>query len=211
MLTHLRMLMTLLSAMTLMGDPAGIESDPAPDPDPEKKPEQKPEPPVDKSQWTVEQWDAELSRVAAKEKAEGKRAAERAHQEQVEKAKQDAELQKQEAEGKYEEAKQSLTRERDTAVSERDKALELLKNNVDTQWDKLPDEVKQTYAGDDEDVLAKTKHMQRMKPVIERLSAEAAKEKERKNPGNGTNPTPSTKPTTSAEDEEAKRRMRPRF
>lgn len=211
MLTHLRMLTSIFSFMSLLpGSGEEPVDPPTPDPDP-KDPPKPDDLPDDKSKWTVEQWEKENQRIAAKEKAEGRKAAEREFQAKQDEEKRKADLAKQESEGEYEKAKSQLTTERDTAVQERDRALELLKANVDTQWDGLPEEVKATYTGNADDVLAKSSHMNLMKPVIDRLKSDAEKEGERSNPGNPKGPKPTDKVTTSEEDEAAKRTVRPRL
>ena len=165
----------------------------------------------DRSSWTPEQWQAEIQRIATKEKAEGRKAAEREYQQKQDEAAAEADLQKQEAEGKYEEAKGQLTKERDAAVADRDRALELLKADIDTRWEGMPDSVKGTYSGEEDDVLAKSAFMQQMKPIIDELESKAEKENERSNPGNTKGPKPTDKATTSQEDEAAKRTVRPRL
>lgn len=188
MLKHLRMLMSILSFMAFTTDPGGDPNDPpVPDPDP-KDPPKPTDLPADKSTWTVEQWEAENRRIAAKEKAEGRKAAEREYQQKQEEEKQQAELAKQESEGKYEEAKQKLTSDLESAQTARDKALELLKASVDAQWDELPEAVRNTFKGEEEDVLAKSAFVQQMKPIIDEL----AKNSETPKPprGNHGNPPP---------------------
>ena len=167
-----------------------------------------------KVEFTDEQ-NTEIGKIVAREvrKAADKARSDRDAEIAAEKTAADVEAKRKadEEAGKYEEAKTQLTSERDEAVSKRDKALGLLKANVDANWDGLPESVKSTYQGDAEDVLAKSEYMQQMKPVIDQLREAEAKGEERSNPGNPPGKTPSDKKTTTDEDEEARRRMRPRL
>lgn len=189
MLTHLRMLMSIFSLMAFTTDSGGDDQEDPPVKGPKDPPVKDPAKnddkiPDDKSTWTVEQWESHTRAVGAKEKAEGKRVAEKAHQEAAIEAKRLADLAKTEADGEYETAKTQLTGDRDSAVQERDRALELLKANVDTQWATLPESVIKAYAGEEDDVLAKTAHMQQMKPIIDELAAKAHVSKGGGNPPN---------------------------
>lgn len=188
MLKHLRMLMSILSFMAFTTDPGGDPNDPpVADPDP-KDPPKPTDLPADKSTWTVEQWETHTQRIAAKEKAEGRRAAEREAQQKQDDADAAAALAKQESEGEYEAAKQKLTSDLESAQTARDKALELLKASVNAQWDELPEAVRNTFKGEEEDVLAKSAFVQQMKPIIDEL----AKNSETPKPprGNHGNPPP---------------------
>lgn len=189
MLTRIRLLLSILSFMAFTTNPDPGKNDPPETPDPEDDPDDKnppvnDDPPADRSTWTVEQWNDEIKRVAAKEKGEGRKAAQREYQQQQDKAKADAELAKQESEGKYEEAKQKLTSDLQSVQQERDRALEILKANIDTQWNAIPESVRSTYKGDEDDVLAKSAHMQQMQPIIAELAEKAKGSKAGGNPPN---------------------------
>src|SRR5690606_8694571 len=108
------------------------------------------------------------------------------------KAEADRQREADEAKGDYEAAKAAIEQERDAAATERatlkaerDALLALVKADVDAQWDALPDEVKEAFDGNDDDVLARKQHMNRMAKVIARLTEKAH------TPGNGPNPKPS--------------------
>lgn len=130
-------------------------------------------------------------------KRKGKDDADAAHTAAQQQAEADRKRQEQEAAGEYETAKATLTKDRDDAITERDSIKaerdeyrDLVTKDVEAAWDKLPEEVREAYDGEDDDVLAKKRHMTRMAKVIEKLTAEEAK------PGNGPNPKPAgnTKP-----------------
>lgn len=201
---HLHLLMSVLSLMPFMAS-EGNEDPPESDSNEGEKPDT---PPTDRSQWTEKEWQAEIQRIAAKEKADGRKAAEREYQQQQAESQRKAELAKQEAEGKYEEAKQQLGADLESAQRARDEALKLLKANVDTQWDELPDAVKKTYTGDEDDVLAKSSHMNLMNPII----AELAEKEAAQAPGNRPNPNPADgKFDLEAATKEARKRANIRF
>lgn len=105
-----------------------------------------------------------------------------------------------EAKGDFEQVKTSLTSERDTAISERDaykseldEYRALVTADLDAQWKALPEEVREAYDGEDDDVLAKKRHIVRMAKVIEKLSEKPTIR------GSG----PSPKPGTTGVDEAA--------
>lgn len=150
----------------------------------------------------------------ARRAAEREAAAAKAELEKRDKAEAAAKAKQAEQDGKWEE----LARERESTLAaaktdlesvtaERDVLKDLVKADVDAQWGELPEEVRKAYDGDDDDALAKKQHMQRMKPIIDRLVGD----EEQRNPGNPRGPKPTGRVTTTEEDEAAKRRMRPRF
>lgn len=183
---HLRFLLSLLSFLFLQENPPA-DDPPVNDP---PKPGDDPKPP--KIEWTKEQQD-EINRIAAKERREGaKRAREDRDAEIEEQRKKDAvaaQRTKDQEAGEFEKVKESLQNdaktasdERDTLKDQRDTLLGLLKADVDATWNDLPEEVKDAYDGEDDDVLAKKQHMTRMAKVTERLTAASS------GPGNGPNP-----------------------
>lgn len=189
MLTHLRLLMSIFSFMAFTTDPVVDDPEDPPVKDPKDPPVKDPgknddKLPDDKSTWTVEQWERHTQSVAAKEKAEGKRVAERAHKDAEADAARAADIAKKESEGEYETAKTQLTADLTTAQAERDQALEILKANIDTQWNEMPESVKSTYKGDEDDVLAKSAYMQQMQPIIAELVEKAKASKAGGNPPN---------------------------
>lgn len=216
MFTHLRLLLSIFSFMAFTTDSGKDDPDENPDPDPNGPPvDDEQDPKDDKKPKFTDEQSAEIGRIVAREtrKAADKARADRDAEIAAEKAAADAEAKRKadEEAGEYEKAKEQLTSDLESAQKQRDEALELLKANVDTQWDDLPDEVKATYTGEEDDVLAKSSHMNLMKPVIDRLKSEAEKAEERKNPGNPKNPKPTDRATTTDEDEAAKRTVRPRL
>lgn len=84
----------------------------------------------------------------------------------------------------------TVTTERDTLQTRLDEALQALADDVTAQWKAIPDEVKDLYEGDDDDVLAKRKHLTKSAKLIARLT-------EAKTPprGNGGDPKPGGKKT----------------
>ncbi len=121
----------------------------------------------------------EARKVAEKERTDlQKRVADfEKRQREADEANAKAQRKKNEEAGKFDEVKQSLESERDTAASERDRfkeqndtLLRLVKADVEAAWGDLPDEVKDAYDGEDDDVLAKKQHMQRMAKVIAKLT-----------------------------------------
>lgn len=92
-----------------------------------------------------------------------------------------------------------------TAVQqERDALLDIVRADVESHWDQLPDEVREAYDGADDDVLSKRRHMHRMAKVIQRLTTA-----DESRPGNGPNPRPAD--TTKRDLEAAANRARPRY
>ena len=71
-----------------------------------------------------------------------------------------------------------------TTLQERlDEALAAITADVDSRWKDVPDEVRELYEGDDDDVLAKRKHLTRSAKLIARLT-------ETKEPARGNGPGP---------------------
>lgn len=204
MLTHLRLLMSLLSFLSLTTDPNSDPDDPdvnEPSPGAGKK---------SKIEFTDEQ-NAEIGRIVSRETRKAKDAgrAERDAEIAAEKAAADAEAKRKADEdaGLFESVKQSLTDERDAAkaeldvaTKERDALQELVKADVDAQWDELPEEVRSTFEGADDDVLAKKRHMQRMKSIIDRLLAVSSKKGTPGNPPPAGNQQPAAESPISARD-----------
>ena len=154
------------------------------------KPDDKP-----KFEWTPEQ-QAEIQRIAAKEAKEAARKARADRDAEIERerkaAEADAERKKQEAAGEFESVKASLTEERDAAISERDtlqtrldEALQAIRDDVAAAWKDTPAEVVELYEGDDDDVLAKRKHLTKSAKLIARLRDESEKPR-----GTGRDPKP---------------------
>lgn len=146
----------------------------------------------------IQKWVSGLIAKAERDgKRKGKEAAEAAIQTTREQEEADRKRAADEAKGDYETAKKAISDERDgfktraeQAEAERDAFRDLVTKDVEAAWDKLPEEIREAYDGEDDDVLAKKRHMRRMAKVIEKLTAEEAK------PGNGPNPKPAgnTKP-----------------
>lgn len=188
MFAHLRLLLSIFSFMAFTTDPGGK-------PNPNDPPEEGPGGEDDKKPKFTDEQNAEIGRIVSREVRKARDAARKELEDELDaKAKADAADAQRKADeeaGKFESVKQSLTEERDTAKSnlesaqsERDRALELLKANVDAQWDGLPDSVKKTYSGEEDDVLAKSAHMQQMKPIIDELAEKAETPKGGGNPPN---------------------------
>lgn len=97
------------------------------------------------------------------------------------------------------------TTERDSLKAERDEYKALLTADVDASWKDLPEEVREAYDGEDDDVLAKKRHMARMAKVIQKLTAESG------TPGNGPNPKPAGAGVDTEADKRARAAMRPRL
>lgn len=53
---------------------------------------------------------------------------------------------------------------------ERDAYRELVSKDVEASWESIPEEVRETYVGDDDDALAKKQHIVRNARIIERIS-----------------------------------------
>ena len=151
-----------------------------------------PDPKPDEVTFDARQQEKLNALLAAERKRTEEATAARLKQEQADakaKADADAERARQEAAGEFDAVKQSLTSERDAAVTERDSLkterdtlLALVKADVDAAWDGLPDEVKDAYAGEPDDVLGRKQHMTRMAKVIAALTTKTH------TPGNGPNP-----------------------
>jgi hypothetical protein len=163
-------------------------------------------------EWTAEQ-QKEIQRIAAKE---ARKAADKARQEEKDRIAQeqantetDARRKQDEEAGKFAEVRQSLESERDTikgerdaVTRERDEYRQLIEADVTAAWDGLPEEVRDAYDGEDDDVLAKKRHMNRMAKVIAKLSGEQTG-----NPGNRENPKPGTNGEVTIETPLTKRQI----
>lgn len=79
----------------------------------------------------------------------------------------------------------AATTERDALQSRLDEALQVIRDDVTATWKDTPEEVRDLYEGDEDDVLAKRRHLTRSAKLIARLTAD--KDKTR---GNGPNPKP---------------------
>lgn len=137
----------------------------------------------ERASWTVEQWQAELQRVGAKEKAEGRRLAEAALAEKAARDEAEAKRKRDEEAGRFEDVKASLTSERDEAMmareafrAEAEELRALIAADVAAAWDALPEAVRATFDGDADDVLAKKRHMNRMAPVIDEMTKRTGSE-----------------------------------
>jgi hypothetical protein len=137
-----------------------------------------------------------LSQKAAKDAADKARAEERQKiADEKKKADEEAERKKAEEAGEFDKVKASLTKERDDVAAERDQLraqnetlLKLVTADVENDWKAVPAEVKETYDGKDDDLLAKKQHMQRNAKIIARLKGE-------KKPGVPKDPDPDGKTT----------------
>jgi len=165
--------------------------------DPPKDPKDPPaDPPKDDDVTFDEKQQKKLNDLLAAErkKTEERLATEAAAQAQREK--EQRERDEAEKRGEFETVKTSLTQERDTAISERDSLKseldtyrELVRKDVEASWSEIPEEVRETYDGGDDDVLAKKQHMDRNAKIIERLTSS-----EKTTSGNPPNPPPGTPP-----------------
>lgn len=90
----------------------------------------------------------------------------------------------------YETRITSLETDKGTVETRLKQYEDLVRKDVEAQWGEIPEEVRETFTGDDDDVLAKKDHIVRNKKIIERLTAPGATEH-----GNGPNP-PAGKPIT---------------
>lgn len=84
--------------------------------------------------------------------------------------------------GKWEElattrktALDELATDRDAVTAERDEYRALVEADVTAAWKDLPEEVRDAYEGDDDDVLGRKRHMVRMAKVIARLTDDTGK------------------------------------
>lgn len=177
------------------------ENPPAPNPD-EKPTDQKPDrreiaeklkADADLQQFVNDMIAAERKRTEDKLKAEA--------DEREREAREAREREEAEKRGDFEQVKQdyetrvsSLATEKQSIEARLKQYEELVKADVDAQWGEIPEEVRETYTGDPEDVLARKDHIVRNKKIIERLTAGTTTTR-----GNGPNP-PAGKPVT----EEAK-------
>ena len=87
---------------------------------------------------------------------------------------------------------QAMTAERDTLLS-------IVKADVDAAWDTIPEEVREAYDGEDDDVLAKKQHMTRNAKIIARLQDTGGQPGNRQNPkgsGSGKPKVPSAVPAS---------------
>jgi hypothetical protein len=154
-----------------------------------------------------------LSQKAAKEAADKARAEERAKIDaERKKADEEAQRKADEEKGEFGKVRESLEKERDDATSkletittERDALLLLVKQDVEASWKDLPEEVREAYDGDDDDVLTKKRHMTKNAKIIARLT-------DKKSPrGNGFDPKATERTTSTDEDSRAKAATRPNF
>lgn len=136
-----------------------------------------------KVQFTAEQ-QAEINKMIGNARREGKQSAEAEATAAKAAAEAEAERDRQVKAGEFEAVRASLESERDTAASERDAVksqLEALttaiKPGVEAEWNELPEEVVELYAGEDDDVLAKQAHIARHRKLIDRLTEQASERK----------------------------------
>lgn len=94
--------------------------------------------------------------------------------------------------GKFQELAETREKERDDAVRERDalkdqntKLHDAIAGVLDAEWKALPAEIKDVYAGEDDDPLAKLAFLPKARKLVERLNGTG----ERKE-GNKPNPPP---------------------
>lgn len=85
----------------------------------------------------------------------------------------------------YESKVGELEAERSALTAELEQYRELVAKDVETAWSSIPEEVRETYTGADDDALAKKQHISRNAKIIERLTAA-----EERRPGNPPNPRP---------------------
>ena len=114
--------------------------------------------------------------------------------EKAEAERQDADRKREEAEqaeqGKWQELatkREAELTEKTTALetitAQRDTLLSLIVKDVESSWKDIPEEVRETYDGDDDDVLAKKQHITRNAKIIARLQGD-----DDGKPGNRENP-----------------------
>lgn len=162
------------------------EEPPAPPPDPPKPPADPDEPLGENGKKALE---AEREARRTAEKA-AKDANDRAAALEAE-AKKRADKEAEEA-GRWQELAEKreadlteATAKADTLQAQLDEALQALRDDVTAAWKDTPDEVKDLYEGDDDDVLAKRKHLTRSAKLIARLTTEKQSPR-----GNGEDPPP---------------------
>lgn len=151
---------------------------------------------TDRSKWTQEQWEAEIGRVAKKERDEASEAtknrikAER--EEEDRKAREQKELDDSERKGEYEKAKADLeakisetTEERDSLKAEVRVLRKYVDDTLQTEIDSMPDALKAFDPGEGAEIGARIKWLETAREAAKSLPANEAK------PGSRPNPRPS--------------------